>query len=213
MEKRALTQQERALTLIDQRGMMRLSEFREAGITAATVSRMQQKGLVTQLGRGLYQRPDAPLDINHTLAEAARRVPRGVICLASALAFHGLTDTIPSRVWIAIGSRDWRPQIDAPPVEIVRFPPKAFETGIERHAIEGVPVRIYDPAKTVVDLFRVRLRGGKRGGGAGGSLAVEGLKEALRQRKATPAVLARYAIAAGIWQDMQPYLEALTTDA
>jgi predicted transcriptional regulator of viral defense system len=208
----SLTQQERALALIDQRGMMRLSEFREAGITAATVSRMQQKGLVTQLGRGLYQHPDAPLDINHTLAEAAKRVPRGIICLASALAFHGLTDTIPSRVWIAIGSRDWRPQIDTPPVEIVRFPPKAFASGIERHAIEGVPVRIYDPAKTVVDLFRIRLRG-KRQGGAGGSLAVEGLKAALRQRKATPAVLARYAIAAGIWVGMQPYLEALTTDA
>jgi predicted transcriptional regulator of viral defense system len=211
MPKRPLTQQEQALGLLDQRGMARLSEFRAAGITAATISRMRDKGLVVQLGRGLYQRPDAPLDIHHSLAEAAKRVPRGVICLASALAFHGLTDTIPSRVWIAIATRDWRPQIDAPPIEVVRFPPHALASGIQTHAIEGVRVRITDPAKTIVDLFRMRRRAA--GKTAGGTLAVEGLKAALRQRKATPAELARTANEAGVWDTVQPYLEALTVDA
>jgi predicted transcriptional regulator of viral defense system len=209
MKNRPLTQQERALALLDQRGIVRLAEFRAAGITAATIARMEHKGLLVQLSRGLYQRPDAPLDIHHALAEAAKRVPRGVICLASALAFHGLTDTIPSRVWMAVGSRDWRPQIDAPPIEVVRFPAMAFTTGIETHVIEGVPVRIYDPAKTVIDLFRVRRRAKARGG----TLAIEGLKAGLRQRKATPAQLARYAQDAGIGEVVQPYLEALTVDA
>lgn len=211
MANTAPTQKQRALALLKQRGMARLAEFRAAGITAATVKRMEEKGLVVQLARGLYQRPDAPLGIHHSLAEAAKRVPRGVICLASALAFHGLTDTIPSRVWIAIGPRDWRPRLDAPPVEIVRFPAKAFETGNQIYAIEGVPVRITDPAKTVIDLFRVRQRGARKA--AGGTLAVEGLKEALRQRKATPAEFAHYATEAGIWPVVQPYLEALTVDA
>jgi predicted transcriptional regulator of viral defense system len=214
MEKLPLRQQDRAVALLEQRGMARLAEFRAAGITAATVSRMEQKGLVTQLSRGLYQLPDVPLDTHHTLAEAAKRVPRGVICLTSALAFHGLTDTIPSRVWIAVGSRDWRPSIARPRIEVVRFPPKLLDTGIRTHVIEGVPVRMTDPAKTVIDLFRVRLRDGKRYAVApSANLAVEGMKEALRQRKATPAELARYAIEAGIWEAVQPYLEAMTVDA
>jgi predicted transcriptional regulator of viral defense system len=96
-------QQDQALSLLRERGMARLSELTKAGVTAATVSRMKQRGLILQLGRGLYQLPDAATDANHTLAEAAKRVPRGVVCLTSALAFHELTDTIPAHVWMAIG--------------------------------------------------------------------------------------------------------------
>ncbi len=82
---------------------MRLAELREAGVTAATMSRMERAGEVTRLSRGVYQLPDADLDPNHSLAEAAKRVPKGVVCLVSALAFHGLTDQLPPRVWMAIG--------------------------------------------------------------------------------------------------------------
>ena len=99
-------QQDRALALLETRGMARLSEFIAEGITAATVSRMEKKGLVTQLSRGLYQHPDAPLDANHTLAEVAKLIPKGIICLDSALAFHGITDRIPSAVWVAIAFRE-----------------------------------------------------------------------------------------------------------
>src|SRR5215470_20263152 len=96
-------QQDQAVSLLKERGMARLSELTKAGVTAATVSRMKEKGVIVRLARGLYQLPDASLDVNHSLAEAAKRVPKGVICLASALAFHDLTDTIPSRIWMAIG--------------------------------------------------------------------------------------------------------------
>ena len=85
---------------------MRLVELREAGVTAATMSRMEWAGEVIRLSRGVYQLPDADLDPNHSLAEAAKRVPKGVVCLVSALAFHGLTDQLPPRVWMAIGSKD-----------------------------------------------------------------------------------------------------------
>lgn len=133
--------------------MVRLSEFIEQDITAATISRMAQKGTLVQLSRGLYQLPDAPLDANHSLAEAAKLIPNGVICLNSALAFHELTDQIPAFVWVAIGTRDWRPKIAQPRVQIMRFGMKLFDKGIQPHLIEKVPVRIYSPAKTVVDLF------------------------------------------------------------
>jgi predicted transcriptional regulator of viral defense system len=207
-------QHDQAVSLLRERGMVRLSELTRAGVTAATVSRMKEKGLITQLARGLYQLPDAALDENHSLAEAAKLVPKGVICLTSALAFHGLTDAIPSRVWMAIGAKDRRPAVDNPPLQFVRFGPKVFTSGIRERMIEGVRVRIYDPAKTVVDLFRYRHSAGKRYQKSPGlNRAIEGLRESLRQRKATPGEIARYAGEAGVWKVLQPYLEVMTADA
>jgi Transcriptional regulator, AbiEi antitoxin len=207
-------QQDRARELLKRRGMMRLSEFIVEGITAATISRLEKEGGIIQLARGLYQLPDAPLDANHSLAEVAKLVPRGVICFDSALAFHGLTDRIPPRIWVAIGPKDWRPRIDRPPIAIVRFGPKNFDHGFKIHKIEQVDVRIYDPAKTIADLFFEAFRGQLLYGSRIGIIqAVRGMKEALRLRKATPAEIARYADRAGIWPKVQPYLEALTVDA
>ena len=115
---------------------------------------MEEKGLLTQLGRGLYQLSDAPLDGNHSLAVAAKLVPNGVVCYDSALAFHELTDRIPPYVWMAIGQRDWRPKITHPRIEIARFNHKEFDSGVDHHTIEGVSVAICSPAKTIVDLFK-----------------------------------------------------------
>ena len=92
-----------AHTVLKARGIARLAELRAEGVTAATMSRMERDGEVLRLARGLYQLSDAPLDAHHSLAEAAKRVPKGVVCLVSALAFHQLTDQLPRQVWIAIG--------------------------------------------------------------------------------------------------------------
>ncbi len=208
------TQQERALALLNRQGMARLSELATEGITAATLTRMREKGLILQLSRGLYQLPAAGGDINHALAEAAKLVPKGVVCLVSALAFHQLTDTIPRSVWMAIRPKDRRPAVTQPPLQIVRFREKMLHAGIEEHRIEGVTVRIYNVAKTVVDLFRYRQSAGRRYKKSPGlNLALEGMREALRQRKATPAQIAEYASEAGIWKSLQPYLEAMTANA
>jgi predicted transcriptional regulator of viral defense system len=202
-------------SLLQGRGMARLYEFIKEGITAATISRMEQKGLVNQLSRGLYQLPDAPLDANHSLAVAAKLVPNGVICHDSALAFHELTDRIPPFVWVAIGAREWRPRITQPRILIVRFGPKAFDKGIEHHTIERVSVPIYSPAKTIVDLFKsARQQKALYNSSTGLAHATLGMKEALRLRKATPAEIAKFAVEAGIWEKVvQPRLEALTVDA
>jgi predicted transcriptional regulator of viral defense system len=121
MDKEQARQEDRATALLRERGMMRLSEFIKEGITSATISRMEQKGHLNQLGRGLYQLPDAALDASHSLAVAAKLVPNGVICHDSALAFHELTDRIPPFVWVAIGPREWRPKITQPRIQIERF--------------------------------------------------------------------------------------------
>jgi predicted transcriptional regulator of viral defense system len=200
------TQRDQALTLLKRRGITRLAELQTAGVTATTVSRMERAGEVVRLARGLYQLPDAALDAHQSLAEAARLVPKGVICLASALAFHRLTDQMPPKVWIAIGRKDWRPRITYPPLRVARFSEEDLRRGVQRKKIAGTPVPVFGVAQTVADLFRYRRTVGEL-------LALEGLRQALRQHKATPAQLAREAQAAGVWRTMQPYLMALTSDA
>jgi predicted transcriptional regulator of viral defense system len=198
----ATSHRDRILEVLGRKGMARLSEFLEAGATATAVSRLERDGTILRLGRGLYQLPDAALDEHHALAEAAKLVPKGVVCLVSALAFHELTDQMPRRVWMAIGSKDWRPRIGQPAIRFVRFAPESLSRHVESHSIEGVAVRITSPARTVVDLFRYRRTVGQ-------NLAIEGLKEVLRTRKATPADIHAIASEMGQWRLIRPYLETV----
>lgn len=200
------TQRELVLARLTDRGMARLSELTAAGATAATVSRLERDGLIVRLARGLYQIADAPLDANHSLAEAAKLVPRGVVCLTSALAFHGLTDQIPAKVWMAIGKKDWRPRATYPPLRYARYDAARLKDDVERHMIDCVAVPVFGIARTVADLFRYRRT-------VGVNVAIEGLRESLRQKKATPADLARQATKAQVWKVMEPYLDALTSHA
>jgi predicted transcriptional regulator of viral defense system len=193
----------KALALLRRNGLTRLSEFREEGITAATISRLEAAGTISRLARGLYQLPDATVGAHHTLAEVSKLVPKGVICLTSALAFHGLTDQVPARVWLAIGPKDWRPRLKYPPMRFAHFPIQQLRAGVEQHHIEGASVSIFSICKTIADLFRYRRT-------VGLSIAIEGLREALRQRKVTPGEIARYASEGGIWRVMEPYMSALT---
>ena len=186
-------------------GMMRAGELRSRGVTGATLSRMSADGRVLRLGRGLYQLVDAPLETQHTVAEAAKRVPKGVVCLTSALAFHGLTDQHPRSVWLAIGRKDWAPKLDTPAIRLVRLTEAKLTADVEHVPVEGVTVKVFGPVRTVVDLFRhERL--------VGLSIAIEGLRELLRTRRSTPAAVAAKAEALGVWTKMRPYLEALAAD-
>jgi len=189
------TQRDQAIDLLQAKGIARLSEFTDAGITAATVGRMVRAGEVNRLARGLYQLPDAPLDANHSLAEAAKRVPRGVVCLVSALAYHDLTDQLPRAVWMAIGTSDWMPKEGRPAMRIVRFTDALLTDDVLTVPIENVPVKVRHRRKV------------------GQTVALEGLQEALRQRKASPAEIARHAERGGVATIVRPYLEALTANA
>ena len=200
-----ITQRERAFAVLKAKGMARLSELIGEGVTASTVSRLEREGAIIRLARGLYQLPDASIDAHHTLAEAAKLVPKGVICLTSALAFHELTDQIPAKVWIAIGPKDWRPKFRYPPARFAHFPRNHLRIGVEHHVIDGVEVPIFGIAKTIADLFRYRRI-------IGINVALEGLREALRKRRATLAQIAKYASDARVWKIMEPYVSALTSD-
>jgi predicted transcriptional regulator of viral defense system len=191
--------------LLDARSMMRAQELREAGISPQTIARAVETGEIERISRGVYQKRGSEIEENQILAEAAIRVPKGVIALVSALAFHGLTDQMPRRIWMAIGTSDWAPVQSYPPMRMVRFAERYLRHGVENHMIAGLEVPIYSIPKTLADLFRNSKLVDR-------SVAVEGLRAAIEQRKATPSAIAQGAKAGGAWKVMQPYLEALTSN-
>jgi predicted transcriptional regulator of viral defense system len=199
------SQRQRLRRILADKPIVRAQELRDAGIAGQTIARALSDGEIDRVARGLYQRPDNAIDTAHALAEAAKRIPNGVVAMLSALAFHGLTDQMPRKVWIAIGATDWSPVPSYPPTRIVRFSDKYLRQDIEHHIISGVSVPVYSIPKTLADLFRnSRL--------VDRSVAVEGLRAALDQRKATPAMIAEAAKAGGAWKTIRTYLEALTSN-
>ena len=199
------SQKDRAVELLEKRGAMRRMELGDAGVHPETLARLVEKGLLTRVARGLYQLTDADITAPHDLAEVAKLVPKGVICLVSALQFHELTLQTPSRVWLAIGAKARKPRIDFPPIRVVRFGERALSLGVETHTVDGVPVPVFHPAKTVVDCFRFRKH-------VGFDVALEGLRNVMRSDKAKPAEIVRYARDIRIWSVMRPYLETVVAD-
>lgn len=196
-------QTDQVLDLARKFGILRPRELDRYGIPRKYVYRLERDGKLQRVGRGLYVLPDAGPGENRSLAEAAKRVPSGVICLLSALRFHELTTQAPFEVWMAIGQKAWRPRVDYPPLRIVRFSGTALEEGIEKHVIEGVPVSVFSPAKTVADCFKYRNK-------IGLDVAIEALRECLRARRCSIDDLWHYAAVCRVRNVIRPYLEALT---
>lgn len=193
---------EQILKLVQEAGILRPRDLEAYGIPRGYLQRLHQRGLVDRSGRGLYRIPDAELTLNHSLAEASKRVPNGVICLLSALRFHEMTTQAPFEVWMAISPKARRPKLNYPPLRIVRFSGGSLTVGQEEHRIEGVPVRVYDPAKTVADCFKYRNK-------IGLEVALEALRDFWRERRGTVDELWRYAEICRVARIMRPYLESL----
>jgi predicted transcriptional regulator of viral defense system len=200
MVSRSGSQKRTALELLGRHGIMRLSDLTSRGVHPPTLARLVAKGQVMRPSRGLYELADAEVDLSHGLAEVAKRVPKGVICLISALQFHEITLQMPRSIWMAIGEKDRKPRLESPPARFVRFGARALMSGADVHVIDQVPVRIFNPAKTVVDCFRYRNT-------IGLDVALEALRMALRSRKATPDAIANFARDLRIWSVLRPYLE------
>ena len=154
------SQTDRIIEIMRRVGVLRPRDLSAYGIPREYLRRMLDRGLLRRVGRGLYVLPDADATEHHTVAQACKRVPHGVVCLLSALRFHGLTTQAPFEVWLAIGRKAWRPRVDYPPLRLVRFSGAALEAGVEEHQIEGVTVKVYNPAKTIADCFKYRNKVG-----------------------------------------------------
>jgi predicted transcriptional regulator of viral defense system len=189
------------LALARKVGVLRPRDLRAHGIPRVVLTRLHRKERLKRVARGVYVLPEADLSEYHSLAEACKRVPHGVVCLLSALRFHGLTTQSPFEIWMAIDVKARKPRLETPPLRIVRFSGKALVYGVEDHQVEGVPVRVTSPAKTVADCFKYRNK-------IGLDVAVEALKDYRRARKSLDD-LWKAAEAVRVASVIRPYLEAL----
>lgn len=191
-----------ALAVLREKGIARARDFSAAGVPRIYLRRMLDDGTLVQRGRGLYQLSDAEFSAAHSLAEAARAVPHGVIGLLSALQFHELTTQTPHEVWMLIGWKKWAPKSPPVALRLIRATGEALTAGVKLHKIEKVPVPITIPAKTVVDCFKHRNK-------IGLDVALEALRDCIRKRKATADEVWHYAAVDRVQNVMRPYLEAL----
>jgi predicted transcriptional regulator of viral defense system len=183
-------------------GVLRPRDLAEAFLGREYLRRLEEAGAVERVDRGLYVLTDAPLTEYHQLVEAARRVPHGVICLRSALAFHQLTTQRADKVAVAIDGDLHPPRASIPPMEFFRFGRQSRTFGVEWQEIEGVRVPIYSVAKTIADCFKYRNK-------LGLEVALEALREAIREHRCTLAELDEAASVCRVQHVMQPYVEAL----
>lgn len=197
------TAQDRAIEIIRKNGgLIRTHEALAKGIHRRTLYGLRDEGTLVPISRGLFQLADLDIPVQVDLVEVSKKVPKGVICLISALVFHELTTQTSHHVWLAIDRKARKPKIGYPPVRVFFFSHKSFTSGIETHQIMEHEVRIYNPPKTVIDCFRWRKA-------VGLDVAIEAAKEYLKREESSPATLMEYAKASKVEKMVRPYLEAI----
>jgi predicted transcriptional regulator of viral defense system len=196
------TAADRLLALVRRQGVVRSRDLAGQNVSRTALTRLVAAGVLDRSSRGVYVLADADVTEHHDLAQACTRVPHAVVCLLSALRFHRLTTQAPHEVWIGIDRKARLPKFDHPPVRVVRFSGAGLTFGVENHTVEGVRVRVTSPARTVADCFAYRST-------VGLDVALEALRECLRERRASVDELHRAAQVRRMANVMRPYLEAL----
>lgn len=193
----------RLLKVARSRTLLRARDVAQLGIHTGTLTRMARAGELEKVGPGRYRLPVKPrASAHHDLVTATTAVAGSVVCLVSALHFHGIGTQLPHQVWIAVPRGTRVPRLTAPPLRVVNIGPAVFNVGIEEHRIEGQVVKVYSVARTVADCFRFRNR-------VGLDVALEALSEAWRSKRLKMDELNRIAKKLRVQRVMQPYLEAV----
>jgi len=184
-------------------GQLRMSEAIRHGLSRYTLYALKERGTIEQISRGVYRLADLPPIGNPDLVTVGLRFPQAVVCLVSALSWHGITTQIPHAVSVAV-PRDARlPSLDYPPIHAHRFSDASFKAGIERHDVDGVPVRIYGAEKSIADCFKFRNR-------IGMDVVLEAFQLYRQRKKFDPGKLLKYAKVCRVENVMRPYLEAVS---
>ena len=195
--------EQQVLRLVRARKLLRARDVAQHGLPTIVLSRLVQAGKLERIARGLYGVPGAPTSEHRSLAEVVARVPKGVVCLLSALRVHEIGTQAPFEVWIAIPQHMVTPRLEQPVIRVVRMSDEALANGVERMNIDGVDVPVFSAARTVVDCFRFRNK-------IGLDVALEALRDGWSQRKFTLDDLWRHATSGRVANVMRPYIEAIT---
>lgn len=196
------TQRERLLKLFESESILRARTIADTGIDPKTVQRMVEKGELARIGRGLYTLPTVEPSTHYTLAQAHHLVELGVVCLLSALSFHEIGTQSPRSVWMAIPRTSRVPNVSGNPIKIIKFSGAAYTEGIADYEIDGVTVPVYNIPKTVADCFKYRNK-------LGIDIAIEALRDVVRDRRSTNDELLKYAEVCRVRNVMIPYLESI----
>lgn len=197
-----MTAIENAINIFQQHsGMLRSSQAIRLGIAPRTLYTLRDTGRIVEVTRGIYRLPDTPLSQHADLVQVSMRIPKGVICLVSALAFHNLTTQIPHQIYVALPLDAEKPRLAYPLVRLFWLSQTAYSAGIDEHILEGVTIRIYNREKTIADCFKYRNK-------IGLDVALEALKDGLSQG-CKPDLLMEFACIDRVGKIMRPYLEAL----
>ncbi|MCU7934509.1 MAG: AbiEi antitoxin N-terminal domain-containing protein [Candidatus Thiodiazotropha sp. (ex Dulcina madagascariensis)] len=197
-----MSKREQVIDYIRDHSIVRPKDLKDIGLPKDYLYQLSQEGMIERVGRGLYQWPGRDLGRHQSLIELSKQAPKAVVALLSALNFHDLTTQNPNKVWLAIDRKGWRPEISYPPVHYVTMSEKALNEGVETHKINGVPVKVFCPAKTVADCFKYRNK-------IGLDVALEALWEGWSAQKFTMDELLLYADICRVKKVIQPYLESL----
>lgn len=197
-----MSQSDHILELARHQRVLRAADVREHGWSPQLLLSLHQAGKLQRVARGLYSLPDAEITEHQTLIEVCQRVPKAVLCLLSALQFHGIGTQMPHEVWVALPQSTHTPALDYPRLRIARLRGEAYSEGIQTVTEHGAPIRVYSVAKTVTDCFKFRHK-------IGLDVALEALKECWHSRRVTMAELNHFAKINRVERVMQPYLEAV----
>ena len=187
---------------IGEHGIVRPRDIEALGLPREYLIRLHRQGKLNRPTRGIYTLPDADVTEHHSYAEVTKRGPQATVCLLSALVFHEITTQNPASVWIALPKGARTPVLASPSLRIVRLSGPSLTEGIDKHQVEGVTVRVYSAAKTVADCFKFRNK-------IGLDVAIEALKDCLRQKKAGINEIYHYAKVCRVSNVIRPYMEAL----
>ena len=199
----ATTHEQQVLRLARARKLLRARDVTQQGLPTIALTRLVQAGKLERVARGLYGIPGAKISEHRSLAEVSARVPKGVVCLLSALRVHEIGTQAPHEIWIAIPSHMVSPRLDQPAIRVVRMSDAALADGTDRMTIDGVDVPVFNSARTVVDCFRFRNK-------IGLDVALEALRDGWSQRKFTLDDLWRHATLGRVANVMRPYIDAIT---
>lgn len=191
-------------SLIKRRALLRPSDAVARGYSRVYLARLAKQGIVHQVSRGLYATPQRKETEFSSLAEITSKHPKTLVCLLSALSFHGLTTQAPHEVWIAVGNKDRIPKMSYPPLHVVRFGGETMTAGITKQKIDGVEIKITSIPKTIADCFKFRNK-------IGLDVALEALKEAWTSKRVTMDELWYFSKLCRVQNVMRPYLEALAS--
>lgn len=195
------TELEKVYQQVVEQGLLRT---RDISIPSARVhlQRLCAQGKIQRVARGVYAPKNTKQSESSALSIISLKIPKGVLCLISALHFYDMTTHVPWEVWVAIPENAVTPRISEFHLKYVWYSEKMLSAGVESVTIDGVQVKIFNPAKTIADCFKYRNK-------IGLDVCLEALNEGWKRRLFTMDELWRYAKVCRVSTKIRPYLEAL----